>query len=156
MRNKIDMVLGNVLAFIMALMVINVLWQVISRYLLGSPSIFTDELATFMLIWVGLLGAAYATGQGKHLAIDILPNKLDDKSRAKLNMFIYLIMVSFALLIMVVGGSRLVYLTLSLEQLSATLRIPLGYIYLALPISGLLIMYYAIDNLLTQLKNGDH
>jgi len=155
MRNKIDKVIGGSLAFIMALMVLNVLWQVFSRYILGAPSIFTDELATFMLIWVGLLGAAYATGQGKHLAIDILPNKLEGKAKLRLNILIYLAVIAFAVLIMIVGGIRLVYLTLSLEQLSATLRVPLGYIYLALPLSGALITYYAISNL-TELKNGDH
>lgn len=149
MRNKIDRTLGGVLVILMALMVINVLWQVASRYLLGSPSIFTDELANFLLIWVGLLGAALATGKKMHLAIDILPNKLDGKNHKILMTFVAILVGLFALSVMVIGGIRLVYLTLLLEQLSPTLQVPLGYIYLVIPISGLIIIYYSISNLIT-------
>ncbi|WP_316931840.1 TRAP transporter small permease [Parabacteroides distasonis] len=48
------------------------LWQVLSRYILVSPSSVTDELAGYLLIWVGLLGAAYVSGKNEHLAIDLL------------------------------------------------------------------------------------
>ncbi|MEQ8472251.1 MAG: TRAP transporter small permease [Marinoscillum sp.] len=152
MRNKIDKFLGSVLVILMAVMVINVLWQVASRYLLGSPSIFTDELANFLLIWVGILGAAYATGKRMHLAIDILPNKLEGKSQKTLMTVVAVLVSLFAFTVMVIGGIRLVYLTLLLEQLSPTLQIPLGYVYIVIPISGILIIYYSISNLL----NPDH
>jgi len=48
---------------------------------------------------------------------------------------------------MVIGGFNLVYTTLHLEQLSGTLRIPLGYVYAILPISGLLIMCFSIHHI---------
>jgi TRAP-type C4-dicarboxylate transport system permease small subunit len=147
MRNNVDKFLGLFLALLMSLMVVNVLWQVISRYILGSPSVFTDELATFMLIWVGLLGAAYATGHKRHLAIDILPNQLEGDKNKLLGTVISVFVIVFAGAVMVIGGLRLVFLTLSLEQLSATLRVPLGYIYFALPLSGILIIYYTLSNL---------
>lgn len=147
MRNKIDRILRNSVVTLMALMVINVLWQVASRYILGSPSVFTDELANFLLIWVGLLGAAYASGKNMHLAIDILPNKLEGKRQEQLRLLIALLIAFFAFVVMVIGGTRLVYLTLVLEQLSPTLQIPLGYIYMVVPVSGLLIVYYSISNL---------
>ena len=62
LRNKIDKGLEFFLVFIMSILVIDVLWQVTSRYILSSPSSFTDELAGYLLIWVGLFGAAYVTG----------------------------------------------------------------------------------------------
>ena len=52
-RNTIDKILANALVVLMAVMTLNVLWQVISRFLLGSPSSFTDELARYLLIWIG-------------------------------------------------------------------------------------------------------
>ncbi|MEP0369391.1 MAG: TRAP transporter small permease [Cyclobacteriaceae bacterium] len=152
MRNSIDKVLSWTLVVLMSVMVINVLWQVASRYLLGSPSLFTDELANFLLIWVGLFGAAYAAGQKAHLAIDILPNKLTGQKKHILNVIISVLSILFALTVMVIGGLRLVWLTLSLEQLSATLRVPLGYVYLAIPLSGLLIIYYTIVDFKPQEK----
>ena len=69
-RNKIDKVLAKLLIIIMSIMVINVLWQVFSRYFLGAPSSFTDELARYLMIWIGILGAAYVSGRNKHVAIE--------------------------------------------------------------------------------------
>ena len=152
MRERIDKILGSIVAFLMGIMVLNVLWQVASRYLLGSPSIFTDELANYLLIWVGLLGAAYASGKKLHLAIDLLPNKLEGKSKQQLSLVITSLVVLFVVTVMVIGGGRLVYLTLLLEQLSPSLQIPLGYIYMVIPISGLFIIYYSISNYL--IDNG--
>lgn len=152
MRERIDNILGSIVAFLMGIMVLNVLWQVASRYLLGSPSIFTDELANYLLIWVGLLGAAYASGKKLHLAIDLLPNKLEGKSKQRLSLVITSLVVLFVVTVMVIGGGRLVYLTLLLEQLSPSLQIPLGYIYMVIPISGIFIIYYSISNYL--IDNG--
>ena len=149
MRKQVDKVLAYAVIFLMAAMVINVLWQVTSRYVFGAPSLFTDELANFQLIWVGLLGAAYATGQGAHLAIDLLPNKLVGRKKRNLTILINLLVIVFAATVMIIGGIRLVYITLSLDQLSATLQVPLGYVYLVLPLSGAFIVYYALTNILT-------
>lgn len=63
MRKIIDKGLELSLIFLMAFLVVDVLWQVLSRYILVSPSSVTDELAGYLLIWVGLLGAAYVSGK---------------------------------------------------------------------------------------------
>lgn len=128
----------------MSLLVIDVLWQVFSRYVLNDPSSFTEELARFLLMWVGLLGASYAAGKKMHLAVDILPNKLEGKRKSYLTLLILVCTVLFALTVMVFGGIRLVTITLFLGQTAAALQMPLGYVYLILPISGLLIAFYAI------------
>ena len=148
MRARIDALLSKVLVFLMGLMVINVLWQVASRYLVRNPSVFTDELAGYLLIWVGLLGAAFATGKGLHLAIDLLPRKLEGSRKLMLESVINVLTFIFATLVMVIGGSRLVYLTLLLEQKSSALSIPLGYVYFVVPLSGVLICYYTAHNVL--------
>ena len=151
-RQKVDYMLEYLLIILMWLMVVDVVWQVASRYLLGAPSVFTDELAGFLLIWVGLFGAAYASGKGQHLAIDILPQKLSAKNKVKLDRFINLLIILFALTVMVIGGSNLVYLTFILEQRSASLGVPLGFVYITVPISGILIVYYSLDNILKHSK----
>lgn len=62
MRKIIDRSLEYVLMALLSVLVIDVLWQVASRYVLTAPSSMTDELAGYLLIWVGLLGAAYVSG----------------------------------------------------------------------------------------------
>ena len=142
-KKSIDKLLELGLIILMAANVLNVLWQVFTRFVLRDPSSFTEELARFLLIWVGLLGASYAAGKKMHLAIDVVLQGFKDKPRIWTEMAIQVIIFLFSLLVMVVGGMRLVAITLALNQISAALRVKLGYVYLVLPLSGLLIMFYA-------------
>lgn len=152
MRNKIDKTLELVLIGLMALMLVSVIWQVFSRFIIQSPSTFTDEISSFALIWVGLLGAAYATGKNLHLAIDLLPKNLVDKNPLLYDRIVAVCIFSFAILVMITGGVRLCWLTFMFEQKSATLQIPLGYVYTVVPLSGLIICYYSGINFLTNNK----
>ncbi len=140
----LNKILEAVLVFIMSFLVIDVIWQVASRYVLSSPSSFTDELAGFLLIWTGLLGAAYVAGRKEHLAIDILLQKTRESRKKQLELLIHGIVFFFAFFVMVVGGSWLVYTRFALDVKSAALELPLGYVYTVLPISGLLIMYFSV------------
>lgn len=146
MLAKIDQLIEKFLAGLLAILVLDVLWQVISRYILSAPSSFTDELAGFLLIWVSLFGAAYVTGQKEHLAIDLLIQRSGPARRKFLEVFIGVCIVIFSMTVLVVGGAWLVYTRFALEVKSAALEIPLGYVYIVLPIGGILIIYYVIDN----------
>lgn len=142
-KRHVDFALAWTLVVLMGASVLNVLWQVATRFVLGDPSAFTDELARYLLIWIGLLGGAYASGQQLHLAIDLLPQRLAGRpAGAVLTIAIKSVVFLFALFVLVVGGLRLVYIVSVLGQTSAALGVPLGVVYLALPLSGLLIMYY--------------
>jgi TRAP-type C4-dicarboxylate transport system permease small subunit len=149
---RVDRVLAALLVVLMGAAVVNVLWQVFTRFVVGSPSSFTDELARYLMIWVGLLGAAYASGQRMHLAIDLLPGALEGRRRALLGVAIQLFVLLFALGAMTTGGAWLVALTLELGQTSPSLGLPLGLVYAALPASGLLIAFYALRALLAHVR----
>ena len=148
-RKLLDKFLGRALVLIMAVMVVNVLWQVFSRYILGTPSSFTDELARFLMIWVGILGAAYVSGQNGHVSIDVLVRRGSQKHQKRLKHVVRIAIVLFCLFVMVLGGLRLVYVTYVLEQYSPALGLPLAMVYLVIPVSGVLIIYYKISDMLT-------
>ncbi len=152
MRSAVDKVLEWVLITIVAVMTMNVLWQVFTRFIIKSPSSYTEELARYLLVWLGLLGGAYAVGKKMHLSIDLLPMKLKGKSRLVLELVIQGCILLFATAVVLVGGAELVGLTLTLEQFSAALRIKLGYVYLALPLSGALMIFYSITFILEALR----
>lgn len=147
LRTTINSILAHLLVAIMAIMVLNVLWQVFSRYFLGSPSSFTDELARYLLIWIGILGAAYVSGQNRHIAIDIIPSRLSPNSRRKMKLLVRAAIILFCFFAMVVGGSRLVYITYVLKQYSPALGVPLAFVYAVIPLSGLIVMYYKIADI---------
>lgn len=148
LRGRVDKILANFLVIIMTVMVLNVLWQVASRFILGSPSSFTDELARYLMIWVGILGAAYVSGRNMHVAIDVLPKRLNQKMQNRLKIMVRLLIILFCLGAMVIGGSRLVYITHILDQNSPALQVPLSLVYVVIPISGLLVIYYKISDIL--------
>lgn len=147
MKLFLDKILGIFLVFLMTTMVFAVTWQVFSRYALQSSSSFTEEVARYLLIWIGLLGAAFISGQRQHLSIDVLGPKLQENNRIKLRIGINILIIGFSFFVMIIGGSNLVYVNYLLGQTSAALNIPLGTVYLALPISGVLVIIYKIIEL---------
>ena len=147
-QKRLNRVLEIFLVFLMSVLVLDVLWQVFSRYLLSSPSSFTDELAGFLLIWVGMLGAAYVAGRKEHLAIDILIQKSPPARQRLLLYIIRSLILLFALSVMVTGGVILMYTRFVLHVKSAALQLPLGYVYIVLPISGLVIMFNEVLHIL--------
>ncbi|MBC2838701.1 TRAP transporter small permease [Robiginitalea sp. SC105] len=147
-RHRLDSVLSHALVLLMSAMVLNVLWQVFSRYVLGAPSSFTDELARYLMIWLGVLGAAYVSGRNMHVAIDILPRRAAPALQLRLRQAVNWVILLFCFFGLVIGGSRLVYVTYLLEQYSPALQLPLAYVYLVIPLSGLIIIFYKTDDLL--------
>ncbi len=157
MTRIIDRALAALLIVLMSLMVLVVSWQVATRYLLNSPSSYTEELATYLLIWISLLGAAYALRVRAHLGLDILVRRLRADRQRSMRMFAHSVIIVFSLVVLVFGGGWLVYVTLDLNQLSAAFQVPVGYVYLALPLSGLLMTYYsgiAIHSLMQRNEPG--
>ena len=152
LRRQLDRLVEGTLVTLMAALVACVTWQVVSRYLLQSPSSWTEELARFLLIWIGLVGAVYAYRMRAHMAIDLVSAKLTGLPRRVLWSTIHLLTGVFAIAVLCIGGLKLVILTLELEQVSAAIDMPFGYVYLVLPISGLLIAFYAALAIL----DGDH
>lgn len=152
-KTAMDRLLGGVIALLLAGMVINVVWQVFTRFVMRSPSSYTEELARYSMIWVGLLGAAYCSGRRSHLALDLVPMLLKGTARRVLDVVIQLAVLAFALAVLVGGGGRLVWITFKLGQVSAALQVKLGYVYLALPVSGAFIALYALFALVETLRS---
>jgi len=150
----ITRILASALVLLMAVMVLDVTWQVFTRFVLRDPSEYTEELAGFMLIWIGLLGASYAYFVKAHLGIDVLTSKLSGTKKQVSEILVAAIVFLFALFILVIGGWRLVDLTFTLKQISAVMGIPMGYVYLVLPLTGLLFMYYSVYFIVEALKRN--
>lgn len=134
------------LVAIFSLLVLDVLWQVFGRYVLGRSFSFTEEFARFALIWLTILGAAYLNGKQQHLAMDYWLNKLSPAGRAARRRIIESLMALFAFFVMVIGGGNLVYTTLKLGQVSPAIGVPLGVVYAIVPVSGLLIIFFSLYN----------
>lgn len=143
-----NVIVQKTLIIMMAMIVATVTWQVFSRFILASPSSFTEELSRFLLIWIGMLGAAYTYYTRAHLGLDLFVSKLHTRNKRITMIIIELMVLIFALTILVFGGLSLVLMTLELKQTSAALEVQVGLVYLVVPISGVLISMYCTNNLL--------
>jgi len=143
------------LSALMALLVVAVTWQILSRYLLAEPSSWTEELARFLLVWIGVLGASYAYRMKMHLGIDLLPQQLSGRRLALLELLVNSVVILFAVAVMVVGGGNLVAMTWELQQISPALGIPMAWVYAVVPLSGVLIVLYALENAIESWRDNN-
>ncbi len=147
-KSALDKSLEWLTAILMAALTIDVTWQVITRFILKNPSDWTEELATFLMIWVGLLGAAVALNRGAHLGIDYFVSKFKPANRLFTELFVHLSVGFFSVGVMLLGGLKLVTITMARGQISPALKIPMGYVYLAIPIAGFFLTYYSLEFLI--------
>lgn len=141
---KLDRVLRVMLAIMMALLVVDVTWQVLTRFVLPQPSSFTEEVARFLLIWVSLIGAAYAYRLGSHLGFDLLVKKLSKKEAVFFYRLCCVLVAIFAISVLIIGGGNLVNITWSLGQFSPVLNVPMAFIYSVVPFSGFIFLFYSV------------
>ncbi len=137
-----------------SVLVICVVWQVFSRYVLSTPSTTTDEIARFLFIWVGLMGAAYTLGQKRHLAIELLEQTIEHSAHkvAMLRLFITVVSIFFAAVILTYGGTNLVMKTLATGQISPALGIQMGWVYFAIPLCGVFMLIYLLNDLVVNIN----
>jgi TRAP-type C4-dicarboxylate transport system permease small subunit len=139
---------------LMALLTLDVLWGVFSRFVVGSQSTWTDELATALVVWVALLGAALAYAEHAHLGVDYLVGKCSPKVQVVIAVLGHVLVIAFAGTVMVYGGAVLVGERLQARQVLPSLGWYKGYIYAAVPISGVFIIGYAIASVVQLLRHG--
>ena len=144
LKKAIDRTLEATLLILFFTLFSCVIIQVFTRYVLNDPAIFTEEASRFAIIWLSLLGTAYACGRLEHMAYTMFPEKLKDGALLAHMRSVAIMVLLFSLTVMFYGGGKLALRAFEYEQLSATLALPMGYVYLCIPLSGLLIVYYQI------------
>lgn len=127
-------VLGWVCVMDFMLLTLVVLWQVVSRYALASPSSVSEEVARILLMWLGLLGACYVHLDNKHIAIRMFP-EVAPVARDRLVM---IVCQAFSV-VLLVGGWKLCAATFALQQTTPVLGWPQGVVYSVVPLSGLIL-----------------
>lgn len=132
----IERVLLCIVATMLAVMVVLMLWQVFTRYVLSTPSLYTEEILRFIMIWTGLLGTAYCFGTRKHLALEVALDAASPRIRHIMNIVNSLIIIAFVTATMLIGGFQASIS--SMQQMTPIMQIPIGLVYLVLPVAAIL------------------
>ena len=72
-------------------------YDVVMRAVFNSPSLVTDELSGYLLVFIAFMGAAEALRHGRHIGVDILTSKLEPRSQLRLKLFSSLLTLGFML-----------------------------------------------------------
>lgn len=144
LKRPIDRALEVLLVLLFFTLFGCVILQVFTRYVLNDPAIFTEEVSRYAMIWLSLLGAAYAAGKIEHMAYSMLPDRLGEPRLLWHMRSVAIVVMAFAASVMCYGGGKLVQRALDFQQLTATMQWPMGYVYLCIPLSGALIVFYQI------------
>jgi len=149
----VERVLDKVLIGLFLVMVAAIVWQVFARYVLQAPTIWSEELARFLLVWVTMLGSAYVLEHGGHVAVtvfvDMLPEPLE-RAVAVVRDFIVIAM----------AGS-LAYFGSGFaaprpgpppgrRRIPTGLGLPMGWAYAAVPIGAGLIAFFLLARRLSR------
>lgn len=149
----LDRLLTWVCVVLFAVLVVDVTWQVFTRQVLDQPSTWSEELAKYLFIWLGLFASALVFGERGHIAVDFAVKKLPAKAQLVVAVLVQLAILVFTALVLVWGGLQVV--ELAWDQNLTGLPVNVGPLYLALPISGVLIALYTVYHLVRILTGAE-
>lgn len=116
--------------------------QVLTRYVFKRPLVWTEEASRFFFIWMVFLGASVGVRRKDHFLLDILLVNVPEGLRRVFLILANICVLAVSLILFLVG---IVFTRIGLGQLSPTMRIPMAWIYLAMPIAGMLMFVYVIQ-----------
>ncbi len=128
-------------------------WQVFTRYVLGSPSSWSEELVSYMFAWMSLLGASIVTSERGHMNIPILVERVSPAAQKLLLCLGEVTAFLFSAVILTYGGIQIT--NLAMGQMSSSLGVPIGIFYIVLPLCGLLNMVYTALNIIDIIKQKE-
>jgi TRAP-type C4-dicarboxylate transport system permease small subunit len=143
-------VLGHLGGLILAVMAGAVFLQVVLRFLGLTGIDGLEEVPRYLFVWLVMIGAAAAMQRGEHTVLDYFINLLAPRGRALVliltnaagvGLFLYLIKLSFVL----VPNAQL--------QTSAGLELPLGYVFVAIPVGSALIVLPMLRTIAAALRS---
>ena len=127
--------------FLMALAMLTLLvfgtWQIFTRWILGNPSTFTDELLRYVLIIAGFIGSAYCFYRDEHLALTLITDKAKGPFKLCLDIFIEICILFFVIYVFIFGGFKLAN---TATNVSSVMHIPMKTLYMIEPVCGILIV----------------
>ena len=131
-------------AFLVLVEIVILASGVFTRYVLHKPLVWTDELATILLLWLGMLGAVVAYRRGEHIRLSVLARRASPRVREILEAISSVVTAIFVLELLP-GSFRF----FKLEQIDLTpaLEIPHSYIVLAVIVGLSLILILALLHL---------
>ena len=86
----IDRVEQTLITILLSLMIAIAFLQIVLRNIFATGITWADPLVRNLVLWVGFVGAAIATREGKHITIDLLPQWVPQQVKTIIGVIIQL------------------------------------------------------------------
>ena len=137
----INAVVGWFLAALMLVMSVLIAWQVFARYVMGNSLTFSEEVSRFSMVWMTLLGAAYAYRYGSLIAVDLLTIVSGPGVSRVLRLVVALASCLFAYVLLTEGWAITERVA---SQTAPSTRVSMAWLYGAIPAGAALILLNAL------------
>jgi len=122
-----------ILAVLFGATIVVVAAQVLWRYAFNNSLVWTEELSRYLFVWMTFVGAAVAVGQGTHVRVGLLADRLPPRWGRRLAAAQYLLVAVFLAFLTVVGFR---WVKINSGVHTPALRLPLNWVlYGALPVT---------------------
>jgi TRAP-type C4-dicarboxylate transport system permease small subunit len=121
----------------LSFMVICIALAVVTRYVLQAPLPWPEEAAKFAFVWLTFFGAALAVKRNGHMAVDCLMPLLPASVERVLRLVMQVASICLLCLLIRYGWN---IMEMSWVAISPSLSLPIGYVYLAVPVGGTLMV----------------
>lgn len=139
---------GMLLVFLIVLVVVTFL-QVLCRFVIRIPVVWSEEVVRMSFVWLIFLGAAIAIKEGTHLTLDMLVSAFSEKGQQFMRIIVLIIILIAAGALLYAGSS---YVIRNIGITAVTMPIPSNFVYVSAPISALLMIFFSIEQLTNQIK----
>ncbi|QLA82529.1 TRAP transporter small permease [Acidovorax sp. JMULE5] len=126
------------------------LFQVFSRFILDTPSDWTEVLTRFALIWMVYMGVGVALRNGAMVSVDLMHRKLPAVWQKKLEWLIATVTLVM-LAVMIYWGAFIAW-RIRFQNV-AGLEISIAWAYLAIPIGALFAVIAVLAHVFDPLRN---
>mgnify|MGYP001136298773 CR=1 FL=1 len=138
--------------FLLVVIAIACMVQVFSRYLMSSAIVGTEEISRYCFVWLGFLGSAVCVQRWSNAHISILNDLLKGRLKSVHTVILNIAVIICATVLLAQG---LKCVSITTRQLSSMLRIPMCYVYAAIPAGAFGMIVGALQRLLNVLTGKD-
>lgn len=133
-----------ILAALMLVMTVLIGWQVIARFIVGESLTFSEEVSRFVMVWLVIVGAAYAAKNGRLMKVDLVEHMLSGRAKTTVIMIAGMLSIVFYLVLVVFGFFIVNAVS---YQLTPATEVSMSIPMAALPVGGLLLIINTIHQM---------
>lgn len=151
-RNFLNKIILGICVILFMFMTCVGTYQILVRYIFKSPSTISEELISYSFAWMSMFAASYIFGKRDHMRMVFFIERFNKDIQIKIGILTEIVVLLFAIEVLISGGAYIT--TLSITQTTPALGISMGYIYMVLPVCGIITAIYSILNIFDLMKKS--